>query len=221
MEEKRMKIVECPRDAMQGFEHFIPTEQKIRYLNALLKVGFDILDFGSFVSPKAVPQMADTKEVLQALQWEDSTTALLAIVAGRSGIVNASDSYGIKYIGYPFSISETFQQRNTRKSIEQSVDMVQFLLDRADSRGREGVVYLSMGFGNPYGDAWSLALVEDWCGKLIEMGVKTISLSDTVGSADAHRLGEVTRAIVDLYPETEIGVHMHTTYTDWKGKVEA
>lgn len=217
----QMKIVECPRDAMQGMERFIPTDIKVRYLNSLLEVGFDILDFGSFVSAKVIPQMADTREVLTQLNWAASKTELLAIVAGKRGIEEAASLEGIRYLGFPFSMSETFQQRNTRKSIEDSFDTVRFLLEEVDRQGKRAVIYLSMGFGNPYGDPWSLSLVEDWCGRLIDEGAEVISLSDTVGQAAPQRFAEVYTACAKWYPATEFGIHMHTRYDNWRDKVDA
>lgn len=216
-----LTIVECPRDAMQGLDKFIPTPLKIRYLNALLEVGFDYLDFGSFVSPKAVPQMADTKEVLAGLNWEESKTELLGIVAGKRGIADALEHQGVRHLGFPFSISPTFQMRNAKKSIQDSFDVVKYLLDACESNDRKAVVYLSMGFGNPYDDDWSLDLVEDWCGKLIEIGVQLISLSDTVGKADPTTLNEVYTRVEKSFADTEFGMHLHTRYDNWKEKVDS
>lgn len=218
---EKMTIVECPRDAMQGLSQFIPTKDKISYLNSLLEVGFDILDFGSFVSAKAIPQLADTIEVLENLNWEESSTELLGIVAGRRGISEAAPLKAVKHLGFPFSISETFQKRNTQKTIEDSFGTVQFLLEKIDKHNKEAVLYLSMGFGNPYEDPWSISLVEDWCGKLIENGVKLISLSDTVGQAEPKRFEEVYLAVKKLFPETEFGIHMHTRYDNWRDKMES
>ena len=221
MKPNYLKIVECPRDAMQGFHRIISTDQKVRYLRALLNAGFPVLDFGSFVSPKAVPQMADTTAVLAAIdKSEFPNTELLAIVASKRGALEASTFGEINSLGYPFSISETFQLRNTHKNIKSSFELVQQLLDITEKSGQELVVYLSMGFGNPYKDDWSLSMVEDWTGKLIESGVKVISLSDTVGTASAERLGLVTQSIINLYGEIEVGVHMHTSTTDWYAKVD-
>ncbi len=219
MPEQRITLVECPRDAMQGFEHLIPTTQKIRYLNGLLQVGFDVLDFGSFVSPTAVPQMADTAEVLDSLI--ESPTELLAIVAGKQGINQALQHKRIDALGFPFSISETFQIRNTRKSVSDAFELVKFLIDECNRFEKQLVVYLSMGFGNPYGDIWSQNLVIDWCGKLFETGVTTISLSDTVGQANAKTLGEISETCVQHFPNKNWGIHMHTSTLNWKPKVEA
>jgi hydroxymethylglutaryl-CoA lyase len=221
MKPNYLKIVECPRDAMQGFHRIISTDQKVRYLRALLNAGFPVLDFGSFVSPKAVPQMADTTAVLAAIdKSEFPNTELLAIVASKRGALEASTFDEINSLGYPFSISETFQLRNTHKNIKSSFELVQQLLDITEKSRQELVVYLSMGFGNPYKDDWSLSMVEDWTGKLIESGVKVISLSDTVGTASVERLGLVTQSIINLYSEIEVGVHMHTSTTDWYAKVD-
>ncbi len=217
-----LKIVECPRDAMQGFHQQISTDQKIKYLKSLLNAGFPILDFGSFVSSKAVPQMADTKSVLAAIdKSEYPNTELLAIVASRRGAIEASEFSQIDFLGYPFSISETFQLRNTHKNIASSFELVQQLLEITDKSDQKLVVYLSMGFGNPYKDDWSLSMVEDWTGRLVDKGVKIISLSDTVGTASAERLGVVTQSIIDMYSEIEVGVHMHTSTGDWYSKVDA
>jgi len=217
-----LKIVECPRDAMQGFHHFIPTEQKVKYLKSLLNAGYQVLDFGSFVSAKAVPQMADTQKVLEAIHREDyPNTEFLAIVASKRGAVEASEFKEVDVLGFPFSISETFQLRNTHKNISSSFDLVKQLLEITDQSKQKLVVYLSMGFGNPYEDDWSLSMVEDWTGKLVDLGVGVISLSDTVGTASAERLGTVTQSIVQLYDQIEVGVHMHTSTTDWYNKVDS
>ena len=217
----KITLVECPRDAMQGLQSFIPTEQKVRYLNSLLEVGFDIVDFGSFVSPKAVPQMRDTEEVLSQVDWARTQTELLAIVAGRRGIEQACGLEGVVHIGFPFSISETFQQNNTRKSREESMQTVRELLDLSVKHEKKEVVYLSMGFGNPYGDDWSLALVEDWCGRLIDAGVSVISLADTVGHAAPERIETVFSSVSSAFQNTEFGIHLHTRYDNWRGKMEA
>lgn len=214
-------LVECPRDAMQGLQRFIPTDQKVRYLNSLLEVGFDILDFGSFVSPKAVPQMRDTEEVLSRIDWKRYRTELLGIVAGKRGIEQACGLDGVVHIGFPFSISETFQQNNTRKSREESMQTVSELLEQTAKYKKKEVVYLSMGFGNPYGDDWSLALVEDWCGRLIEAGVSVISLADTVGQATPERIGAVYDSVTSAFPNTYFGIHLHTRYDNWREKMDA
>ena len=181
-------LVECPRDAMQGWPHIIPSAVKIDYINSLLKVGFDVLDFGSFVSQKAIPQMADTAEVLDGLNWEDSPTKLLAIVANFRGAEEAASYDAVRYLGFPFSISETFQLRNTNKTIEGSFGTVEEMVELCAMRGKELVVYLSMGFGNPYGEPWNEAIVYQWASALAKLGVKTLSLADTVGLATPEQV---------------------------------
>ena len=178
-----IKIIECPRDAMQGIKMFIPTEKKVQYIQSLLRVGFDTIDFGSFVSPKAIPQMVDTTEVLAKLDLSKTNSKLLAIVANIRGAQDASTHSEIQYLGYPFSISENFQMRNTHKTIAQSIETLQEILNIADKSNKEVVAYLSMGFGNPYGDPWNVEIVGEWTEKLSNMGVKILSLSDTIGSS--------------------------------------
>lgn len=216
-----MKIVECPRDAMQGIARFIPTEKKVDYINALLRVGFDTIDFGSFVSPKAIPQLRDTAAVLSQLDLSNSRSKLLAIVANERGGQEATQYDEISYLGYPFSVSEIFQQRNTNKSIEQSLHLVEALLQQCAAGGKELVVYISMGFGNPYGEAWSVELVEGWCRRLYEMGVRILSLSDTVGSSNPAVIDHLFRNLIPALPEVEFGAHLHTTPQSWREKVEA
>ncbi|MFD1315882.1 hydroxymethylglutaryl-CoA lyase [Namhaeicola litoreus] len=219
---KKVKIIECPRDAMQGItERFIPTEDKITYINALLKVGFDTLDFGSFVSPKAIPQMRDSAEVLSELDVKNSRTKLLAIVANLRGAEEACKFSEIRYIGYPFSISEIFQMRNTGKTIEESVSLLTDLLTICKNHNKELVAYLSMGFGNPYGDPWSVEIVSNWVKRLSDLGVKILSLSDTVGMADEITISELFCNLIPLYPEIEFGAHLHTHPRNWFAKVDA
>lgn len=218
---KQVRLVECPRDAMQGWRVQIPTAKKIEYLNTLLQVGFDTLDFGSFVSPKAIPQMADTKDVLSELEFGSSATKLLAIIANLRGAEEACSHSAVTYLGYPFSISETFQQRNTNSGISQSFNLVKQLVKLCDDHSKELVVYISMGFGNPYGDAYSEKIVYDWVNQLSSAGVRIISLADTVGLATEERVGSVTKAVVDLFPALEIGVHLHAHRNGWKQKVDA
>lgn len=206
-----LKLVECPRDAMQGIVQFIPTGEKIAYLNQLLKVGFDTLDFGSFVSPKAIPQLADTPEVLAGLDLKHSRTQLLAIVANLRGAEDATQHAAIRYLGYPFSISETFQMRNTRKTIAESVVLVEEMQALCKSAGKELVVYISMGFGNPYGDAWSPKLAADWVGEIAARGVGIISLADTVGSADAATIRPLFEELIPRFPDVEFGAHFHAS----------
>ena len=220
-ETKEIKLIECPRDAMQGWKHFIPTQTKIDYINALLKVGFDTIDFGSFVSPKAIPQMADTKEVIGNLELGSSTSKLLAIIANERGATDAVVYDEITYLGFPFSVSETFQKRNTNSTIEESLIRVEEIQNLCIKNKKELVVYISMGFGNPYGDEYNESIVFNWVDKLVAMDVKIISLADTVGLATAEQVKSVTKYLVDSLPDIEIGVHLHSTATNWKEKVEA
>jgi hydroxymethylglutaryl-CoA lyase len=218
----KVKIIECPRDAMQGIKsHFIPSEVKARYINSLLKVGFDTIDFGSFVSPKAIPQMRDTAEVLSQLDLSETSSKLLAIVANTRGAQEASVFEEIDYLGYPFSISENFQMRNTSKTIEQSIVTLNEILNIADKTNKEVVAYLSMGFGNPYGDPWNVDIVAQWTEKLAKMGVKILSLSDTIGIADGKTISYLFSNLIPQYPTIEFGAHLHTTPTTWHEKVEA
>ena len=218
---ERAKLIECPRDAMQGWKYFIPTEKKIDYLNALLQVGFDSLDFGSFVSSKVIPQMADTKRVLEKINPKNSKTRLLAIVANRRGGEEAALFPQVHDIGFPFSISESFQQRNTNASIRKSVETVLALLEICYLSGKRLVVYISMAFGNPYGDPWSLDIALDWIGQLVEMGVTVISLADTVGLADPQQVHQLTKSVVIGFPIAETGVHLHSRREHSIEKIEA
>lgn len=221
LEEPEIKIVECPRDAMQGILDFIPTEQKISYINKLLEVGFDTLDCGSFVSPRSIPQMRDTREVLAGLQLEKTSTKLSVIVANSRGIQDAVTFPEIDFLGFPFSISETFQQRNTNKSIAESLDTVKYAYDACMRSGKELVVYLSMCFGNPYGDDWNAAIVNDWTGKLSDIGVSHFSLSDTVGVSTPQSISEVFTTVSSQFSKSEFGAHFHTTPHQWKEKIES
>ena len=216
-----VKLIECPRDAMQGWPHFIPTKKKIEYINALLKVGFDTIDFGSFVSPKAIPQMANTGEVIRNLELGGSTSKLLAIIANERGATDAVVFDEITYLGFPFSVSETFQKRNTNSTIAQSLGRVEEIQNLCIKNKKKLVVYISMGFGNPYGDIYNEEIVFDWVNKLVAMDIKIISLADTVGLATKEQVFSITKYLVDLLPETEIGVHLHSTPTNWEEKVEA
>jgi hydroxymethylglutaryl-CoA lyase len=206
---------------MQGWKHFIPTEKKIEYINALLEVGFDTIDFGSFVSPKAIPQMADTAEVVQKLKIQDSTSALLAIVANVRGAEEAMAYEQISYLGFPFSISPTFQQRNTNSTIEQSLERVEAIQDLCMKRNKQLVIYLSMGFGNPYGDAYNETILLEWANEMIKRGIRIISLADTVGVATPDQIAFALNALIPQYPDTTIGVHLHCTPYNWKSKLEA
>ena len=213
-----MKIIECPRDAMQGIKGFIPTAQKVAYLNSLLKVGFDTLDFGSFVSPKAIPQMRDTANVLS--QLDDSNTRLLAIVANQRGADEACSFERIDYLGYPFSVSENFQKRNTNKSIDQSLSLVEQLQNTCVKHHKSLVVYMSMAFGNPYGVHWHEDIVAKWGEKLSNLGVKIIALSDTIGVSNPDNIKPLFSLLIEEYPQIEWGAHLHTHLESWREKVE-
>ena len=219
---KKVKIIECPRDAMQGIKtHFISTEDKANYINALLRVGFDTIDFGSFVSPKAIPQMRDTAAVLSKLDLSTTNSKLLAIIANVRGANDAAQFEEIDYLGYPFSISENFQMRNTHKTISQSIETLQEVLSIANRSNKEVVAYLSMGFGNPYGDPWNIDIVGEWTEKLSNMGVKILSLSDTIGSSTPEVIDYLFSNLIPKYPAIEFGAHLHTTPSSWKEKVDA
>lgn len=215
-----MKLIECPRDAMQGLVHFVPTDLKIRYLNALLQVGFDTLDFGSFVSPKAIPQMRDTADVLEGLDLT-TTTKLLAIVANVRGAEQATSFSAIRYVGFPLSVSETFQQRNTNKSIDQALVDVAAIQNLCIRTGKELVVYLSMGFGNPYGDPYSPEIIGEFSGKLADMGVGIIAPSDTVGSSTPESIELLFRELIKAFPGIEFGAHLHARPGEATDKVLA
>lgn len=216
-----IKIIECPRDAMQGIKDIIPTKAKITYLQALLRVGFDTIDFGSFVSPKAIPQMQDTAEVLANLDLTQTKSKLLAIIANTQGAKTASSYKEIQYLGFPFSISENFQMRNTHKTISESLVTLKEILDIANNTDKEVVVYLSMGFGNPYGDPWNPGIVGEWTEKLAAMGVKILSLSDTIGSSTPETITYLFSDLIKQYPSIEFGAHLHTTPEKWHEKVDA
>ncbi|TXG38910.1 hydroxymethylglutaryl-CoA lyase [Seonamhaeicola maritimus] len=216
-----IKIIECPRDAMQGIKQFIPTEQKVQYIQALLRVGFDTIDFGSFVSPKAIPQMVDTAKVLSQLDLSSTASKLLAIVANVRGAQNACLHPEINYLGYPFSISENFQMRNTHKTITQSVDILNDILELADKSNKELVVYISMGFGNPYGDPWNVDIVSEWTERFNKMGVQILSLSDTIGSSTPQSIFHLYSNLIPQYSHIEFGAHLHTTPSKWFEKVDA
>lgn len=218
---KAVKIIECPRDAMQGIKDFIPTEKKVQYIQSLLRVGFDTIDFGSFVSPKAIPQMVDTAEVLAQLDLSKTESKLLAIIANTRGANDASVHNEIDYLGFPFSISENFQMRNTHKTIAQSVVTLSEILEIADKSNKEVVVYISMGFGNPYGDPWDVDIVGEWTERLSKMGVKILSLSDTIGSSDPENIDYLFSNLIPAYQNIEFGAHLHTTPTTWFEKIDA
>ncbi|MCG7858217.1 hydroxymethylglutaryl-CoA lyase [Flavihumibacter sediminis] len=216
-----LQLVECPRDAIQGWHYPVATEQKVRYINALLKVGFHTIDFGSFVSPKAIPQMADTKEVLAALDLSVTQSSLLAIIANKRGAEEAVSYDAVRYLGFPLSVSETFQQRNTNSSIDTSLKVLEEIQDLCLHRNKELVVYLSMGFGNPYGDPWSADIVFEKASMLATMGIKILSLADTVGVATASQVYDLTSHLIREMIGIRIGVHLHAAATNWHEKVEA
>jgi len=217
---QEVKIIECPRDAMQGIRDWIPTEEKVQFIQSLLRCGFDTIDFGSFVSPKAIPQMQDTSAVLSQLDLSETKSKLLAIVANRRGAIDAIMHPEIRYLGYPFSISENFQMRNTHRTIVQSMEVLKEILELATAHDKEVVTYMSMGFGNPYGDPWNVEIVGEWAEKLSKMGVKILSLSDTVGTSTPEVIEYLYSELIPKYPNIEFGAHLHTTPTKWHEKVD-
>lgn len=216
-----IKLIECPRDAMQGWKHFIPTEKKIEFINSLLQVGFDTIDFGSFVSPKAVPQMSDTKDVVKELKVESSKTKLLAIVANVRGAEDAISFNELHYLGFPFSISPTFQQRNSNSTIEESLGRVEEIQNLCLKNEKQLVIYLSMGFGNPYGDEYNEEILLKWADEMVKREIKIISLADTVGLATPEQISFALQSLIPKYPGTSIGVHLHCTPNNWKEKLNA
>ena len=218
---KRPILIECPRDAMQGIKKWIPTEAKIKYVQSLLTVGFDVIDVGSFVSPKAIPQMRDTAEVLRNIDTTETKSELLVIVANLRGALEAAQFDSISYIGFPLSVSENFQMRNTHKTQQEALVLLDELLKVCASSGKKLVVYLSMGFGNPYGDPWSVSILMNWVDLLVEKGVQIISLSDTVGTAKTDDISHIFKASILQYPEIEIGAHFHTQPQNAFNKIKA
>lgn len=216
-----MKLIECPRDAMQGLTDFIKTDDKVRYINQLLQVGFDTIDFGSFVSPKAIPQMRDTAEVLARLEWRESSSKLLAIVANTRGAAEAAEHEAITYLGFPLSISETFQQRNTNKSIAEALNALEEIQGICVAKGKKLVTYISMGFGNPYGDPYSPELVGQFVDILKTLGSDVISLADTVGSASPGDISALYSTLLRQSAGVEFGIHLHATPQDALVKIEA
>ena len=218
---KKIRLIECPRDAMQGWKTFIPTDKKIAYINALLKVGFDTIDFGSFVSAKAIPQMEDTKEVVSNLYIGNSTSKLLAIVANVRGAEEAVGYDEINCLGFPFSVSPTFQLRNTNSTIQESFKRVEEIQDLCIKNRKQLVIYISMGFGNPYGDEYNETVVMQWVDKMVELEIGIISMADTVGLATAEQVSSILNTLIPAYSNTEIGVHLHSSVSNWQQKVEA
>ncbi len=217
----KIKIIECPRDAMQGFHNFIPTDIKIKYINALMEVGFDTIDGGSFVSPKAIPMLADTNEVFSQIKKSDKSTNLLAIVANERGMKEACAYPQVDHIGYPFSISETFQKKNTNLTISESYELLERLQLLAITNNKHIVAYLSMGFGNPYNEKWSLEIAFNWCEKIIELGISTISLSDTIGIAKVKDIEKLFNGCIKRFPNIEFGAHLHTNPQNWEDNLKA
>jgi len=221
MSDQRLKLIECPRDAMQGIHDFIDSDLKAAYINSLLQVGFDTIDFGSFVSPKAIPQMKDTAEVLSKLDLDNTTSKLLAIVANMRGANDAAQYKEIDYLGYPFSISETFQLRNTNATIEESLERVMHIQELCGKTNKELVIYISMGFGNPYGDEWNVEICQKWVDKLADIGIKIMALSDTIGVANPGSISYLFSNLIPPYPNVEFGAHLHTRPDAWEDKVRA
>lgn len=219
LEDKKIQLIECPRDAMQGWPHFISTEKKIQYINLLLKVGFDTIDFGSFVSPKAIPQMADTKQVIPKLQMTDSK--LLAIVANERGATDAVMFDEITDLGFPFSISPTFQLRNTNSTIKESYKRVEAIQELCNKHNKQLIVYLSMGFGNPYGDEYNKEVLLYWANEIAKLDIQTISLADTVGLATAQQVKDALNILIPAYENVTFGVHLHSTQLNWREKLQA
>ena len=218
---KNLKLIECPRDAMQGWKTFIPTKKKIEYINSLLKVGFDAIDFGSFVSPKAIPQMADTAEVVRSLETGAGSAKLLAIIANQRGAEEASVYDAISYLGFPFSISETFQQRNTNSSIEESLIRVEEIQSLCVKHNKKLVVYISMAFGNPYGDVWNPEIAINWCKKLHGMGINLLPLADTIGCSTKENITELFSALIPELKNVQFGAHLHSTRPTALEKIDA
>lgn len=214
-------LTECPRDAMQGWPHHIPTNEKAAYLNRLLQVGFNVLDFGSFVSPKAIPQLADTKEVLKKLDLSATSTKLLAIIANTRGGEEAVQHDEISLLGFPFSVSETFQLRNTNKTIEQSLVQVEEIQNLCVQHRKELMVYISMGFGNPYGDLYNAEIAINWVGKLAQLGIRNIAMSDTIGVAKPDNITYIFKNLLPEFPGVNIGAHFHSAADTWREKMDA
>ena len=217
----RVKVVECPRDAMQGIKSWIPTNEKINYVQSLLKVGFDVLDVGSFVSPRSIPQMKDSREVLESLDLKLTNSKLLYIVANMRGATEACQHSQIDFLGFPFSISENFQMRNTNKTINNSIDELKGIISISEKNNKKVIVYLSMGFGNPYGDEWNYEVLEKWISVIVSLGVKTISISDTIGVSTPTNIVKVFKNSIKQFPKIEFGAHFHTKPSNWFEKIDS
>ena len=216
-----VKVVECPRDAMQGIKTWIPTNEKINYVQSLLNVGFDVLDVGSFVSPRSIPQMKDSREVLESLDLKSTNSKLLYIVANLRGANEACHYSQIDFLGFPFSISENFQMRNTNKTIDDSIDVLKGIISISEKNNKKVVVYLSMGFGNPYGDEWDYEVLEKWISIINSLGVKTISISDTIGVSTPTKIDKVFKNSIKQFPRIEFGAHFHTKPSNWFEKIDS
>lgn len=216
-----VKVVECPRDAMQGIKTWIPTNEKINYVQSLLKVGFDVLDVGSFVSPRSIPQMKDSREVLESLDLKSTNSKLLYIVANLRGANEACHYSQIDFLGFPFSISENFQMRNTNKTIDDSIDVLKGIISISEKNNKKVVVYLSMGFGNPYGDEWDYEVLEKWISIINSLGVKTISISDTIGVSTPTKIDKIFKSSIKQFPRIEFGAHFHTKPSNWFEKIDS
>lgn len=216
-----VKVVECPRDAMQGIKTWIPTNEKINYVQSLLKVGFDVLDVGSFVSPRSIPQMKDSREVLESLDLKSTNSKLLYIVANLRGANEACHYSQIDFLGFPFSISENFQMRNTNKTIDDSIDVLKGIISVSEKNNKKVVVYMSMGFGNPYGDEWDYEVLEKWISIINSLGVKTISISDTIGVSTPTKIDKVFKNSIKQFPRIEFGAHFHTKPSNWFEKIDS
>ena len=215
----KIKIIECPRDAMQGIKRWIPSDEKLSYLQSVLSVGFDVVDFGSFVSSRVIPQMKDTDYIINNLDTTNTNSKLLSIVANYRGAVAACNYSTISCIGYPFSISEIFQMRNSNKTISESFDDLKKIKSLIDAKNKKLVVYLSMGFGNPYGEPWNLEIIEKWIQGLNSIGVETISISDTIGTAKKSDINKIYSFLIPRYSEIEFGAHFHSKPNEWYEKV--
>jgi len=219
---KHVRITECPRDAMQGLKDFVPTEVKTSYIQTLLEVGFDVLDFGSFVSPKAIPQMQDTEDVLSSLNLEQSQTKLLAIVANERGALQAAGHPAIEFIGFPFSVSSEFQLRNTNSSLDKAADLVGRIAEICDQANKKPNIYISMAFGNPYGEPWAPDIVAEWIEVLnSRFDIRQFALSDTVGSSNRDSITSLFKMLNQSFSELTLGAHFHSSPANWKEKAEA
>ena len=221
MKNEKIKLIECPRDAMQGWTEYIPVEKKAEYLNSLLKVGFDTIDFGSFVSPKAIPQMRDTAEVLNYLDYSGTVSKLLAIIANVRGAQDAIKFEQITYLGFPFSVSEEFQKRNANSTIAESFLRIEEIQSLCVNAGKELVIYISMGFGNPYGEPWNAEIVIEKVRQLEQLGIRVIALSDTIGSSNKETISHLFTHLIPAFPHIEFGAHLHSSPSTWKEKVTA